>query len=160
MCFTQAGLHVTVLSRTAIQAPGGWASDREPAKRSCVRPPETRGPTVFASGTSEAGERPSLRNTKVATDFSGAPPSICEGGFFRVAHALGPPPSVLSRTGSDRPKRTPGRGAKPAASSSWGTREFLGAQLEMAMPLCRLSEAAVVQHRAALAVLFPKAALT
>jgi hypothetical protein len=45
MCFTEAGLHVTVVSRTAIQAPGGWASDREPAKRFDGRPRSGR---VFA----------------------------------------------------------------------------------------------------------------
>jgi hypothetical protein len=57
-----------MLSRTAIQAPGGWASDREPAKRSCVRPRQSRVPTVFASGDRETGERPSLRTTEIV-DF-------------------------------------------------------------------------------------------
>jgi hypothetical protein len=35
--FTRAAHRVTVFSRTAILAPGGWASDREPAKRFCGR---------------------------------------------------------------------------------------------------------------------------
>src|SRR5713226_1695104 len=36
--FTAAGDRVSVFSRTAIYAPGGWASDREPAKRFDGRP--------------------------------------------------------------------------------------------------------------------------
>src|SRR6266478_9701986 len=36
-CFTRLTGRVTVFSRTAILAPGGWASDREPAKRVCGR---------------------------------------------------------------------------------------------------------------------------
>jgi hypothetical protein len=40
--FTAVGVRVTVLSRTAIQAPGGWASDREPAKRFDGRPSNGR----------------------------------------------------------------------------------------------------------------------
>src|ERR1700720_4121365 len=35
--FTRLTHRVTVFSRTAILAPGGWASDREPAKRVCGR---------------------------------------------------------------------------------------------------------------------------
>src|SRR6266436_2699916 len=37
-CFTARRLRVSVFSRTAIHAPGGWASDREPAKRFDGRP--------------------------------------------------------------------------------------------------------------------------
>src|SRR6266446_2146038 len=40
--FTRAAHRVTVFSRTAILAPGGWASDREPAKRFCGRSPCAR----------------------------------------------------------------------------------------------------------------------
>src|SRR5260370_7994418 len=36
--FTAAGDRVSVFFRTAIYAPGGWASDREPAKRFYRRP--------------------------------------------------------------------------------------------------------------------------
>ena len=36
--FTRQAHRVIVFSRTAILAPGGWASDREPAKRFDGRP--------------------------------------------------------------------------------------------------------------------------
>ena len=52
--FTASGVHATVDFRTAILAPGGWASDRAPAYRFDGRPRFERGRNAFASADREA----------------------------------------------------------------------------------------------------------
>jgi hypothetical protein len=121
-----------------------------PSKRQAAGPLTENLPNVLVCGPQKLGDQ--LSSPVVPAKQANVLPYETPKSrlIFRVPH----PRSV--RMGSS----VLGRGAKPAASSRWGTRGFLGAQPEMAMPLCRLSEAVVAQHCASPAVLFPKAALT